>query len=250
MTKASAVTSPGQRALADARVLIVGLGGLGCPVSLALAAEGVRRFTFVDPDTVELTNLHRQPWHHTADLGRPKVVSASERLRKAFPSAEVNARIDRLDEQNALELFGQHTLVIDGTDRIDAKFLLSDAAVRAGVPLIYGGVLKMEGQAMAIRPGGPCLRCLFETPPSDDAVPTCAQAGVLGPVAGYVGALQALLALTLLRGEGRTDELELLRVFDAGALAQRTVRIRRARDCVRCFGDPALALPALEAPRC
>lgn len=250
MSDGSAATSPGQRTLANARVLIVGLGGLGCPASLALAAEGVRRFTFVDPDTVELTNLHRQPWHHTSDLGRPKAVSAAERLRRAFPGAEVTPHVGRLDDENALELFAQHALVIDGTDRIDAKFLLSDAAVRAGTPLIYGGVLKLEGQAMAIRPGGPCLRCLFETPPTDDAVPTCAQAGVLGPVAGYVGALQALLGAALLRGEGRTDELELLRVFDAASLTQRTVKIRRAHDCVRCFGAPSTPLPVLEAPRC
>lgn len=213
------------------RVLIVGMGGLGCPTSLALAEQGVAHLTLVDDDVVDVTNLHRQPWHHLADVGRPKVESAAQKLRRAFPQLSLDARRERLGASDALELFAAHDLVIDATDGVKTKFLLSDAAVLSGTPLIYAGVLRFEGLAMRIERGGPCLRCLFERPPDD--APTCAQAGVLGSMAGLIGGVQARLALTPI-----TPPISMLHVIDGHALSFRAVKVRRRADCLAC-GDGA-----------
>ncbi len=209
------------------KALVVGLGGLGCPASLELARAGCA-LTLIDPDQVERSNLHRQLWHRDDDLGRPKVLSAAEKLRAAFPGCAVEALHRRLDEQNADALFAAHDVVIDGTDGVEVKFLLSDAALRTGTPVVWGGVLRLEGQAMRIRRGGPCLRCLFEAPPTE--APTCAQAGVLGPVAGLVGALQASLALS---GEEEPGVAR-LHLFDGLKLTARQVVVRRQADCSAC----------------
>jgi adenylyltransferase/sulfurtransferase len=213
-------------------VCIVGVGGLGCPASLALARAGVTRMTLVDPDVVDVSNLHRQPWHHPGDVGRPKVESAAEKLRRQFPGLALTLKQEALTAANAQALFSAHALVIDATDGVHTKFLLSDAAVVTKTPLLYGGVLRFEGLAMRIEPGGPCLRCLFETPPED--VPTCAQAGVLGAMAGVVGALQATLALEPNAAAG----VARLHVVDGWTLQLRTVRVRRRLDCAAC-GDGA-----------
>lgn len=219
------------------RALIVGVGGLGCPASLALARAGVAELTLIDPDVIEVTNLHRQPWHHTTDVGRPKVHSAAAKLTRAFPRLEVKALQDRLTSQNAEPLFLAHDVVVDATDGVDTKFLLSDASVITGTPLIYGGVLRFEGLAMRIARGGPCLRCLFEVPPDD--APTCAQAGVLGSMAGLIGALQATLALR--GGDPETGD-SMLQVVDGRSLTFRTVRVPRRTDCAACGanGKPVL----------
>jgi adenylyltransferase/sulfurtransferase len=221
------------------RVLIVGAGGLGCPASLALARAGVPHLELMDGDVVDLTNLHRQPWHHLADVGRPKVESAAEKLRRAFPGLSVSAHARRLTAAEALERFRAVDLVVDGTDGVETKFLLSDAAVLSGTPLVYGGVLRFEGLAMRIERGGPCLRCLFEAPPDD--VPTCAQAGVLGAMAGLVGGLQAQLALEPLAAPGVAP----LHVVDGHAFSFRVVRVRRRPDCAAC-GEGAK--PVLREP--
>lgn len=209
------------------RVLIVGMGGLGCPASLALARRGVPHLTLIDDDVVDRTNLHRQPWHHLGDVGRPKVESASTKLRAAFPSLSLDARRARLTATNAVELFRAHDVVIDATDGVHTKFLLSDAAVLARVPLIYGGVLRFEGLAMRLDPEGPCLRCLFETAPDD--APTCAQAGVLGSMAGLIGGLQAELACT-----PGTPGVARLTVVDGLELSFRAVKVRKRADCLAC----------------
>ena len=206
-------------------VLIVGVGGLGCPASLALARAGVRRLTLIDSDVVEMSNLHRQPWHHDADIGRPKVLSAKEKLSRGFPGLEVEALQQRVTQENADSLFREHELVIDATDGVETKFLLSDTSVRTGTPLIYGGVLRFEGLAMRIEPGGPCLRCLFESPPDD--APTCAQAGVLGSMAGLMGALQAELA----QQKNSEAGVATLQVVDGRSLTFRAVRVRKRADC-------------------
>jgi adenylyltransferase/sulfurtransferase len=211
-------------------VLVIGAGGLGCPASLALARAGVRSMTLVDPDVVDLTNLHRQPWHHTADVGAPKVESARTKLERAFPGLTVACEQRVVDASNAEALFRRHGLVIDATDGVDTKFLLSDASVLTGTPVIYAGVLRFEGLAMRIERGGPCLRCLFETPPVD--VPTCAQAGVLGSMAGLMGGLQARLAQTPNAAPG----LALLHVVDGQSLTFRQVKVRRRADCQSCNG--------------
>lgn len=204
------------------------MGGLGCPVSLSLARAGVPQLTIVDADTVDLSNLHRQPWHHDADLGRPKVLSAAEKLRAKFPSLIVEPLQHRVTSQNAEPLFLAHDLVIDATDGVNTKFLLSDASVLTGVPLIYGGVLRFEGLAMRIERDGPCLRCLFESAPDD--VPTCAQAGVLGSMAGLMGGVQASLALRPNEQAGIAP----LHVIDGHSFSFRSVKVRKRADCAAC----------------
>ena len=233
--------------LEEKRVLIVGAGGLGCPASLALARGGVRAITFADPDVVDPTNLHRQLWHRDMDVGRRKVDSAARRLSEAFPAVEVEPLPLAVDAGNAEALFRSHHVVVDATDGIETKFLLSDVAVWTRTPLIYGGVVRMEGQVMEIAPGGPCLRCLFDTPPDPASVATCAQAGVLGSVAGVIGAMQARMALERLRNPRATlDGASILRHFDGASLRTREVLVRRALDCAAC-GDRASASPVRAA---
>ncbi len=195
---------------------------------MALARAGVRQLTVVDPDVVDVTNLHRQPWHHLGDVGRAKVDSAAEKLRAAFPGLVVETRMARVTAADVEALFRAHDVVLDATDGVHTKFLLSDAAVLTGTPLIYAGVLRFEGLAMRIEPKGPCLRCLFEAAPDD--VPTCAQAGVLGSMAGLMGGLQAELALTPNEAPG----VSLLRVVDGHSFSFRAVKVRKRADCAAC----------------
>ena len=213
----------------SARVLIVGMGGLGCPASLALARAGAERLTVIDPDAVELTNLHRQPWFRTSDIGKPKAMVAAARLRGAFPRLEVQPRVGRVDFNNVQTLVKDHDIALDCTDEIEAKFLLSDAVAPSRVPVIYGGVVRFEGQVMALLPGGPCLRCFFEQPPAAEDVPSCSRAGILGSVAGVIGALQAVTAVRVLNGEQIAGEMV---VFDGRTLRQRQIGVRRRPDCL------------------
>lgn len=232
--------------LAERRILIVGAGGLGCPAAEALARAGVGGLTLVDPDRVDLTNLHRQLLHRDGDVGRWKVDSAAEALGRAFPALQIERSVGRVHAGNAEALFRAHDLVVDGTDGIATKYLLSDAARWTGVPLIFGGVLRMQGQAMAILPDGPCLRCLYEDAPDPDQVPTCASAGVLGTVAGVVGGLQAEFALAHLAG---TLAPGWLTVFDAARLEARRVRVPKVDGCPGCTPS-RLVDPEEEAGRC
>ncbi|HVE85287.1 MAG TPA: HesA/MoeB/ThiF family protein [Myxococcales bacterium] len=218
-----------------ARVLIVGVGGLGCPASLALAraGEGAVRLTLADPDRVDASNLHRQLWFRGSDVGQLKVTAAADRLRAAFPKLEVATQPLRVDPTTADALYREHDLVIDATDGAEDKFALSDASVRTGTPLVYGGVIQLSGQAMVIRKGGPCLRCLFETPPSAEEALSCAQAGVLGSMAGVIGGLQALLGLAELKG-GAAPGVSTLHVVDGRSFSARQVTVRKAADCASC----------------
>jgi adenylyltransferase/sulfurtransferase len=185
---------------------------------------------------VELTNLHRQPLYGSSDIGQRKVERAADRLSSDFPQLKVDALPVRFDPQTAEQLFRNHSAVLDGTDDPAAKFLLSDSAIRFGVPVAYGGVLRMGGQAMLIGPTGPCLRCLFESPPGEDGSQVCAEAGVLGTVAGVIGSVQASLVLSALSGQSDYGKLIL---FDGVNLKGRTLRVRRAPDCVACGRQPS-----------
>ena len=234
----------------SSRVLVVGAGGLGCPASLALARAGVERLTLADPDRVEASNLPRQLWHRASDVGRLKVESAARGLTWAFPALRVETLAERVEKHNAEALFRAHDAVVDATDGTATKLFLSDVAVATGVRLVYGGVLRMQGQALRVEPGGPCLRCVYEEEPSADAVPTCAQAGVLGAMAGWVGALQALLVLEGLEGPAPRHPGEAtLHVLDGATLRGRQVRVRRAPDCAGC-SRPRSPRMSLEADRC
>jgi adenylyltransferase/sulfurtransferase len=211
-------------------VVVIGVGGLGCPAAVALAEGGVRRITLVDGDVVETSNLHRQPLYGAADVGRPKVEAAAERLRRAYPGLEVETWQRRISAEEAGPLLARHALAIDGTDSVAAKFFLSDAVAASGVPLVSGAVVQWEGRAMRIDPGGACLRCLYGEAPGEDEVPTCARAGVLGSLAGAVGGLQAALAL----GERAPRGTSALHVLDGRALRFRTLTVRRSPGCPGC----------------
>ena len=217
--------------LAGRSALVVGVGGLGCPAAWALAQAGVGHLSLVDPDVVELSNLHRQVLHADADVGRPKVESAAGKLRAAFPGLRLSLLKDRFTAGNGRALLRGMDVVVDGTDGVATKFLLNDQALEAGVPLVHGGVVRLEGLVLAVVTGGPCLRCLFEDEPGAEALPTCARAGVLGPAAGVVGGLQAQAAVALLQGQRQAGWL--WRV-DARAGRVRRVALAQRPDCPTC----------------
>jgi len=184
--------------VATERILIVGLGGLGVPAVWALARAGARRLTIVDPDPVELSNLARQVIYRSRDTGTPKVEAAARWLGERFPEVEVERHPIALEAYNAELLVAAHDFVIDATDSPAAKFLINDTCIAARTPFVYGGVVGMAGQAMTVIPGETaCIRCVFESPPDDDEndVQSCREAGIVGPVAGAIGEIQAAEAM-------------------------------------------------------
>ena len=192
---------------ASARVLVVGVGGLGCPAALALVDGGVGRLTLVDDDLVSLDNLHRQILYTTRDAGRAKVDAAAELLCARASDVAITTLETRLTSVNILDMVRAHDLVLDGTDSPATKFLLNDACVRAGVPLVHAGAVRWAGQLLVVAPGGPCLRCFFEGPPPAADGESCREVGVAGPLVGWVGALAAARALSFLDGEIDLGEL-------------------------------------------
>ncbi|MEI7703853.1 MAG: HesA/MoeB/ThiF family protein [Deltaproteobacteria bacterium] len=217
-------------------VLLVGAGGLGGPVSLLLAAGGVGRIVLLDEDVVETSNLNRQPLFGEPDLGRRKAVAAAERLRKLHPGVRIEARDERFAPDLADELVRGADLVVDASDNFATRFLANDAAVTAGRPLVHGAVLRYTAQFLTVMPGKTgCLRCLFEAPPAEGSVPTCAQAGVLGALAGFAGALMGAEALRLLGGD-RGAYAGRLVTFDARTGKSRLVTLRIRPGCPICSG--------------
>ena len=196
------VGEAGQARLQRASVLVVGVGGLGSPAALYLAAAGVGRIGLLDDQRVELSNLQRQILFVDADQGRAKVDAARDRLLAIDPALQIEAIRDTFRPANAASLLAAYDLVVDGTDAFETKFLLSDAAIIMKRPLVHGAVLQWTGQATTVLPGGPCLRCLFADPPDPGSVPTCEEAGILGAVTGIVGTVQAEEALKVLLGVG------------------------------------------------
>lgn len=243
----------GQERLLASSVLVVGAGGLGSPALLYLAAAGVGRITVVDDDLVDESNLQRQVLHDTSALGRPKVDSARERLLALNPQLELVTHRVRLDAGNAVELVRGHDVVCDGSDNFATRYLVNDACVVAGVPLVWASVLRFDGQLSTFWAGhGPCLRCVFPEPPDASQVPSCAEAGVLGAVVGTVGSMQASEALRLLLGigterPGRTLVGRLL-VHDALRGTTDEVPVARDPDCRACGDGIRLAdvLPVAE----
>jgi molybdopterin/thiamine biosynthesis adenylyltransferase/rhodanese-related sulfurtransferase len=228
------VTSIGQRRLKAARVLVVGAGGLGSPVALYLAAAGVGQLGLVDFDDVDITNLQRQLLHGTADIGRPKLESARDRLADVNPNVHVELHATRLTSENALEIMGDYDLVVDGTDNFATRYLTNDACVILGIPNVYGSVYRFEGQASVFAAeSGPCYRCLFREPPPPGLVPSCAEGGVLGVLPGMIGTIQANEAIKLLMGIGDPLIGKLL-LLDALTGTFRTVTLRKDPECPAC----------------
>jgi adenylyltransferase/sulfurtransferase len=192
----------GQERLSRARVLVVGAGGLGAPVLQYLAAAGVGRIGVVDDDTVDLTNLQRQVIYSQADVGRAKVAVAAERLAALNPQIAIDPFPLRFDASNARELVRLYDVVVDATDTFGARYLINDACRLEGKPDVYGSIFRFDGQVSVFAPGGPCYRCVFPEPPPEGSVPSCAEGGVLGVLAGMVGTWQASEALKLVLGIG------------------------------------------------
>jgi molybdopterin/thiamine biosynthesis adenylyltransferase/rhodanese-related sulfurtransferase len=230
----------GQERLRRARVLLVGAGGLGSPAALYLAAAGVGTLGLVEFDVVDETNLQRQILFGTADVGRPKLEAAVERLRDVNPHVRLEPHPGRFDLDNAMELVGAYDLVVDGSDNFPTRYLVNDACVRAGKPDVWGAVFRFEGQASIFAaPEGPCYRCLFPEPPPPGSVPSCAEAGVFGVLPGIVGSIQAAQAIGWLVGVGEPLVGRLL-LFDALGMRFREVRLAKSPDCPVCSAQPTL----------
>ena len=220
--------------LSGKTALVVGAGGLGGPALLVLAASGVGRLVIVEDDTVETSNLNRQPLFGEADVGARKAAVAAERLRALQPGARIEPLDERFEATNAERLVRSVDVVVDGSDNFATKFLANDAAVAAGKPLVHGGILRTTAQLLTVAPGpAGCLRCLFEAPPGADDLPSNAQSGVLGAVAGFAGALMAAEAVRLLTGERGAYEGRLLS-FEARTGRGRLVMLRRRPGCPAC----------------
>jgi adenylyltransferase/sulfurtransferase len=214
--------------------LILGAGGLGCPAALALAAAGATRLGVVDDDRVDSTNLHRQVLFGDADVGELKVAAFARALTRLYPALAVETHAVRFDATNARELIAGYDVLIDGTDNFASKFLANDAAVLAGRPLVHGAAVGLGGQLLTVPVGGrPCYRCLFEEPPPAGVGPSCAEAGVLGPVPGVIGALQGVEAARLLRGETPAFVGRLVQ-YDSQAMSLRIVRHNPNPACAVC----------------
>jgi sulfur-carrier protein adenylyltransferase/sulfurtransferase len=224
----------GQRRLKAARVLIIGAGGLGSPLSLYLAAAGVGTLGLVDFDVVDITNLQRQLLYGSRDVGRAKLEAAADRIRDVNPHVVIEPFETRLTSANAIEIIREFDLVVDGTDNFPTRYLVNDACVLTGRPNVYGSIFRFDGQASVFATAdGPCYRCLFREPPPPGLVPSCAEAGVLGVLPGLVGTIQATEAVKLILGIGEPLIGRLLLV-DALNLAFRTVRVRRDPTCPLC----------------
>ena len=230
----------GQRRLKGGRVLCIGAGGLGSPAALYLAAAGVGRLGLVDFDAVDFSNLQRQILHGTADVGRPKLQSARERLHAINPEIQIETYETTLTSKNALDLFRDYDVILDGTDNFPTRYLVNDACVILGKPNAYGSIFRFEGQASVFAaPGGPCYRCLYPEPPPPGLVPSCAEGGVLGVLPGVIGTIQATEAIKLILGIGQPLVGRLL-LYDALAMQFRHLKLRRDPNCPVCGDHPTV----------
>lgn len=231
----------GQLKLKAASVLLVGTGGLGAPVGLYLAAAGIGKLGLVDFDVVDATNLQRQVVFGESDIGSPKTEAARSRLRGLNDNVEIVVHDTRLSSENAIELFRDYDVVVDGTDNFATRYLVNDACVLLGKPDVYGSVYRFEGQATVFGlDDGPCYRCLFPDPPPPGVVPSCADGGVLGVVPGIIGSIQANEALKLVLGRGESLHGRLL-LFDTLAMKVRELIVRRNPDCPVCGDHPTIS---------
>ena len=230
----------GQQKLKAARVLCIGTGGLGSPVALYLAAAGVGNLGLVDFDVVDFTNLQRQIIHFTGDVGRPKLQSATEKIAAINPFVQVRTFETKLTSENALRIFADFDIVVDGTDNFPTRFLVNDACVFTGKPNVYGSIFRFEGQASVFAAkDGPCYRCLYPEPPPPGLVPSCAEGGVLGILPGLVGLIQATETIKLILGSGDPLVGRLLLV-DALGMKFRELKLRKNPDCVVCGKHPTV----------
>ncbi len=245
------VGGKGQKKLLSAKVILVGAGGLGCPVGYYLAAAGVGTIGIIDNDTIELSNLQRQIAHNTERVGMYKSDSAKKTFEALNPDVNVIALKERISKDNILDLIKDYDIVVDGSDNFPTRYLVNDACVLSGKPLVSGAILRFEGQVTTILPGeGHCYRCLFEEPPPPGLVPSCQEAGVLGALPGVIGGLQAMEVLKLIIGRGEPLKNQLL-IYDALKTSFRKVKIPRNPKCPVCGDEPSITeLRDYEAEYC
>lgn len=245
------VGGKGQRKMLQARVFIIGAGGLGCPVGYYLAAAGVGTIGMIDNDSIELSNLQRQIAHNTERLGMLKVASAKATFEALNPDVKVVGIKERITKDNILDLIKDYDIVVDGSDNFPTRYLVNDACVIAKKPLVSGAILKFEGQVTTIVPGeGHCYRCLFEEMPPAGLVPSCQEAGVIGAIPGVVGSLQAIEVFKLILGKGEVLKNFLL-IYDALRTTFRRVKVPKNPRCPVCGEHPTITeLQDYEANYC
>jgi molybdopterin/thiamine biosynthesis adenylyltransferase len=233
------VGGAGQRKLLSSRVLLIGAGGLGSPIALYLAAAGVGTLGIVDFDVVDLSNLQRQILHHSHDIGRPKVQSAVDTIGDLNPDVKVIPYPEALSSENVRRIFVGFDVVVNGCDNFPTRYLVNDACVFLGKPMVDGSIFKFEGQATVFLPGHGCYRCLYPAPPPPGVVPSCAEAGVLGVVCGVIASIQGVETIKLLLGLGEPLVGRLV-FFDALAMEFRQVKYRRDPACPVCGDHPTI----------
>jgi adenylyltransferase/sulfurtransferase len=234
------VGGEGQKKLLNAKVLIIGCGGLGSPVSLYLASAGIGKIGLVDSDKVELNNLQRQIVHFTEDIGKPKVLSARKKLNAINPDVKIETYEMRLTSENIMEIIKDYDIVVDGSDNFPTRYLVNDACVFTKKPFSHAGILRFYGQATTIIPyQGPCYRCIFSQPPPPGSVPSCQEAGIIGPVGGLLGVIQALEVIKFILGKGELLVGKLL-IIDVLKMDIRKVNIRRNPNCPVCGENPTV----------
>jgi len=230
----------GQKRLKNAKVLVVGAGGLGSPALLYLAAAGVGTLGIIDFDVVDESNLQRQVIHGQSDIGRPKAVSARESIREINPYVNVVLHEERLDSGNAMKIFAPYDLIIDGTDNFATRYLVNDACVLLGKPYVWGSIYRFDGQASVFwAEHGPCYRCLYPEPPPPGMVPSCAEGGVLGVLCASVGSIQVNEAIKVITGIGEPLVGRLM-IYDALEMSYRTVRVQKDPECPVCGKNPSI----------
>ncbi|MCE9533702.1 MAG: molybdopterin-synthase adenylyltransferase MoeB [Planctomycetes bacterium] len=230
----------GQKRLKASSILLIGAGGLGSPLGLYLAAAGVGRLGIVDFDVVDFSNLQRQIMHGTADVGRPKLDSARDRIAAINPEVRVDLYNEHLTSANVMRIFEPYDIIIDGTDNFPTRYLVNDACVLLKKPNVYGSIFRFDGQASVFHPPyGPCYRCLYPEPPPPGEVPSCAEGGVLGILPGIIGVIQATEAIKMILGKGEPLVGRLLH-FDALAMKFREFKVRRNPKCPMCGDNPTI----------
>ncbi len=234
------VGGKGQKKLLEAKVFLVGAGGLGSPAAFYLAAAGIGKIGIADNDNVDFSNLQRQILHSTKDVDYPKAQSAKETIEDLNPDVEVVPYTDRLNSDNIIDIIKDYDVILDGSDNFPTRYLVNDACVMLGKPLSHGAIFRFDGQATTIIPGeGPCYRCLYETPPPPDLVPSCQEAGVLGVIAGTIGVIQATEVIKLILGKGELLNGKLL-LYDSLGMDFKKLKIQRNPDCPICSENPTI----------
>ena len=224
-----------QLRLRQARVLVIGAGGLGSPAAFYLAAAGIGTLGIIDPDKVELSNLQRQILHATEDIGRHKVESAKEKLNRLNPDVEIKTYQTRFDEDNAAEIANGYQFIVDGSDNFATKFLVNDIAIKLNIAFSHAGIIRLQGQTMTVIPGkSACYRCLFHAPPPPEEILNCQQSGILGAVAGTLGTIQATEAIKYLAGMEEGLITDRLLVYDAKTMKFHDVEVARNPKCAAC----------------